>query len=222
MKVLPKKPKQTSPDPTTSDFTDDLFSNYTMTPLWEEAFLMATSPEQAVLNTPEPIIMKEENKFDSFLDINIEVNDASPPPPEANAIAENNIELETYAFSSQESEDLDDCWGLTSFHALLQWLRTSDLIKMKLTEKAKLLIFFYNMDIVQFALDDFLLTEKAHGTNILVGAQEQEQKVLAPKVITASFIHPNNNFITTNHTTISLILPAMSKILWRASVEEKG
>ena len=78
---------------------------------------MATSPEQAVLNTPEPIIMKEENNFDSVLDINIEVNNASPPPPEANAIAENNIELETYAVSLQESEDLDDCWGLTSFHA---------------------------------------------------------------------------------------------------------
>ena len=57
MKVLPKKPKQTSPDPTTSDFTDELFSNYTMTPSWEEAFLMATSPEQVVLNTPEPIII---------------------------------------------------------------------------------------------------------------------------------------------------------------------
>ena len=100
---------------------------------------MATSPEQAVLKTPEPIIMKEENNFDSVLDINIEVNNALPPPPEANAIAENNIELEPYAFESQESEDLDDCWGLTSFHALLQWLRASDLIKMKLTEKAKLL-----------------------------------------------------------------------------------
>ena len=65
MKVLPKKPKQNNSDPSTSDCTDELFSNYNMTPSWEEAFSMGTSPEQAVLNTPEPIIMREENNFDS-------------------------------------------------------------------------------------------------------------------------------------------------------------
>ena len=62
--------------------------------------------------------MKEENNFDSVSDFNVEVNNALPPPSEANIILENNIELETYAFvSQQESEDLDDCWGLTSFYA---------------------------------------------------------------------------------------------------------
>ena len=63
---------------------------------------MATSPEQAVLKMPEPIILKEENNFDSVWDF--EVNNTLPPPSEA--ITENHIELETYAFPSQESEDL--------------------------------------------------------------------------------------------------------------------
>ena len=87
MKVLPKKPKQNSSYPTPSDFTD------------------------------EPNIIKEENIFDFVSDFNVVVNIASPSPSEANVITENNITLETYGSPKQESEDLDDCCGLTSFHA---------------------------------------------------------------------------------------------------------
>ena len=64
-----------------------------MTPSREEAFLVAICPEQAVLNMPEPNIIKEENNFDSVWDLNVAVNNASPSPSEANIIAENNIEL---------------------------------------------------------------------------------------------------------------------------------
>ena len=224
MKVLPKKPKQNNSDPSTSDFTDELFSNYNLTPSWEEAFLTAACPEQPVMNmpepalmsTPEPMMMEDENNFNSVWDFNVEVNNASPAPSEANVIAENNIEIETFSFPTQESEEADDCWGLTSFHAppsMVEGRRfdeTETDKKSTASDKAAEIDSIYNMDIVQFALgesglDDFLLTEKANDTNIV---KEEDG---APEATTTSFIHPTNNFITTDHTTFSLILPVIKQ-----------
>jgi len=233
MKALPKKPKQNISDLSTSDFSDELFSNYNLTPSWEEAFLTAASPEQpgmnttepALMSTPEPMMMEDENIFDSVWDFNVEVNNATPAPSEANVIAENNIEIETFPFPTQESEELDDCWGLPSFHApasMVEGIRfdeTEHDKKSSASDKAAEIDSIYTMDIVQFALgesglDDFLFTEKAQDTIIVKvddGAHAQEQIVLAPEATTASFIHPNNNFITTDQTTISLTLPVIKQ-----------
>jgi hypothetical protein len=233
MKILPKKPKQNISDPSTSDFTDGLFSNYNLAPSWEEAFLTAASPEQpemntsepALMSTPDPMMMEDENIFDSVWDFNVEVNNASPAPSEANVIAENNIEFETFSFPTQESEELDDCWGWPSFHApasMVEGIRfdeTEDDKTSSASDKAAEIDSIYNMDIVQFALgdsglDDSFLTGNALGTNIVKvedGAHAQEHIVFAPEATTSSFIHPNNNFITTDQTTISLILPAIKQ-----------
>jgi len=228
MKVLPKKPKQNNSDPLTSDFTDELFSNYNLTPSWEEAFLTATSVEQpmmcntepALISTPEPMMMEDGNNFDSVWDFNVEVTNASPAPSEANVIAENNIENETFSFPTIESEGFDDCWDLTSFHApasMVEGIRFDENDKKATaSDKAAEIDSIYNMDIVQFALgecglNDFLLAEKAHDTHIV--KVEDDAHDHAPEATTTSFIHPNNNFITGDQTSISLILPVIKQEL---------
>merc|ERR1719318_815013 len=181
MKALPKKPKQNI-----FDFSDELFSNHNLAPSWEEAFLTATFPEQPEMNTseptlmstPDPMMMEDENNFDSVWDFNVEVNNATPVPLEANVIAENNIKFETFSFPTQESEELDDCWGSPSFPApasMVEGYRFDETETEKnstASDKAAEIDSIYNMDIVQFALgesglDDSFLTGNALGTNIV-------------------------------------------------------
>jgi len=233
IKVLPKKPKQYNSDPPTSDFTDELFSNYSLTPSWQEAFWTAASPEQhvicttepALMNTPEPMMMEDENNFDSVWDFNVEVNNVSSAPSEANVIAEHNNENETFSFPTQESEELDDCWGLPSFHApasMVEGIRfDKDKTEKKsiASDKATEIDSLYKMDIVQYALgesgiEDFLLTENANDTNIVKvedNGDAHEQIVLEPSATTTSSVHHTNNFITGDQKTISLILPVIKQ-----------
>merc|ERR1712123_563432 len=71
---------------------------------------------QDMLDTLEPMMVEEDN-YDSVWDFNVDVDNVSTAPPEANVIADNNIQYEPHSLLKQESEELDDCWGLTSFHA---------------------------------------------------------------------------------------------------------
>eukprot|EP00092_Neocalanus_flemingeri_P030224 GFUD01032803.1.p1 GENE.GFUD01032803.1~~GFUD01032803.1.p1 ORF type:complete len:355 (+),score=125.18 GFUD01032803.1:364-1428(+) len=224
-KVLPKKPKQTTSDSTPAAFSDELFSNYSLETSWEDALMMASVPEQTVMNTPEPM-MEEENPFNSVWEIDVQMNHDSAVPMDSFLIAENNNESEIYSFPKEASEDLDDCWGQSSFHApaaLVEGINIDEnpdeMNNNKAFDKdAAELDQIYNMDIVKFALGesglDGFLSEVASNDSHMVPDDETDKAVtfqdllaIQPVATTTTFIHPSDNLLTIDPTAISLHLP---------------
>eukprot|EP00092_Neocalanus_flemingeri_P025296 GFUD01027428.1.p1 GENE.GFUD01027428.1~~GFUD01027428.1.p1 ORF type:complete len:359 (+),score=124.76 GFUD01027428.1:158-1234(+) len=228
-KVLPKKPKQTTSDSTPAAFSDELFSDYSLETSWEDALMMASVPEQSVMNTPEPM-MVEENPFNTVWEIDVQMNHYSAVPMDSFLIAENNNESEMFTFPKEASEDLDDCWGYGSFHAPAAMVeginidenaeRNNNIADNKAIKKDTVEIdLIYNMDIVQFALgesglDGFLINEVASKDSHMVPDDETDKAVtfqdllaIQPVATTTTFIHPSDNLLTIDPTAISLHLP---------------
>ena len=105
-KSLPKKPKET--EHSTANFCNNLLDISLEENLWA-----AGVEKQVTLRTPEPFI-KEEDCFKSIWDINVMLSEDCAPPSEAHILAENNDLSESYSFPS---DDLDDNWGHSSYHA---------------------------------------------------------------------------------------------------------
>eukprot|EP00092_Neocalanus_flemingeri_P035971 GFUD01039165.1.p1 GENE.GFUD01039165.1~~GFUD01039165.1.p1 ORF type:complete len:350 (+),score=120.73 GFUD01039165.1:119-1168(+) len=221
-KLLSKKPKQINSDPDPAEFSDGLFSDCRLETSWEDALMLATVPEQSMMNTPEPM-MEEENPFNSVWEIDVH---SSAAPSDSFLIAENNNESEIFTFPKEASEDLYDCWGFGSFHAPAAMVeginidenaeRNNNVTDNKASKKDTAEIdLIYNMDIVQFALgesglDGFLSEESSNDSQMVTDVKTiHDLLAIQPVATTTTFMHSSDNLLTIDHSAISLHLPNM-------------
>jgi len=182
-KVLPKKPKNNQSDHVTSDFSDELFSNYTLTPDWEEALWSATNPEQriedksgaGVLNTPEhPMHDMSEEANTTQEQVMIPehaMSDVAEPMMVEEDVWNINVDVSNegivppeaslIAENNQYENNLDDCWGFNTFHdqssSMVDTLENIDYGiygNFSDADKATEVESIYNMDLVQFAIGE--------------------------------------------------------------------
>jgi len=139
-KVLPKKPKNNQSNHLESDFSDELFANYNITPDWEEALWTATNPEPGVLSTPEVGMLNITEYPLNFGERDITQGQELVYPDHAMTDAAEPVMMEEDVWNidvdvkidtivpqeanviaenvvKNETEELNDCWGFNSFHA---------------------------------------------------------------------------------------------------------
>jgi len=139
-KVLPKKPKNNQSNHLESDFSDELFANYNITPDWEEALWTATNPEPGILSTPEVGMLNTTEHPLSFGGGDITqgkdlvtpdhvMTDAAEPMMVEEDVWNIDVDVDVsndtivpqdanvIAVVKNETEKLNDCWGFNSFHA---------------------------------------------------------------------------------------------------------
>jgi len=136
-KVLPKKPKNHQANHDESDFSDELFANYNITPDWEEAFWTATNPEPGMLSTPEAGLLNITDHLLNFGERDITqgqdlvtpdhvMTDAAEPMMVEEDVWNIDVDVNNDTIVPQEAnviavkmenEELNDCWGFNSFHA---------------------------------------------------------------------------------------------------------
>jgi len=182
-KVLPKKPKSNSSDHVVSEFSDELFSNYTLTPEWEEAFLSATNPNQRMedemLNTPEHHMhdMSEETHIaqEQVIIPDHAMTDVAEPMMVEEDVWSINVDKEDVwsinvdvsnesvvppeASLIAENSNLDACWGIDTFNdqssSIADNLENIDYgIYGNFSDEDKATESIYNMDLVQFAIGE--------------------------------------------------------------------
>jgi len=236
-KVLPKKPKNNQSDHVTSDFSDELFSNYTLTPDWEEALWSATNPEQrmednsgaGVLNTPEHPMHDMSEETDTTEEQVMIPDHAMSDVPEPTMVEEDvwniNVDVSNEGIVPPEASliaenNLDDCWGFNTFHdqssSMVDTLENIDYGiygNFSDADKATEVESIYNMDLVQFAigesgLDGLLVPKEEKDTNIVeTGNTFIPMFNDQPVATTSSFLHTTDNFIIAAPTTFPEILP---------------
>jgi len=142
-KVLPKKPKSNSSNQVVSEFSDELFSNYTLTPEWEEAFLSATNPDQRIEDKPEDEMLNtpEHPMHDTLEETHIAEEQVMGPDHAMTDVAEPmvveedvwslnvdegdvwsiNVDVSNESVAPPEASliaennNLDACWGIDTF-----------------------------------------------------------------------------------------------------------
>jgi hypothetical protein len=121
------------------------------------------------INMPEPMMVEEENNFDSVWYFNVDVDNVCPAPSGANSIARIMLNMKLTHFQHM---NMNTCMTVVAWPPSTVIVEGSRLdehkLDRKIADKDKVdeIDSMYNIDIVQFApgesgLDEFLTTEKA-------------------------------------------------------------